>query len=163
MKIFPALVEYMAKGNIYEIDVSEFLPPKQKDLSEQLSVVAEEDDNELQESKQIITDLIGELKELKEAYNDLKSKDKQQKELNKKGRRRYTFDLSVDSGSDSDILTSFGQSRFKKDREPTPSMLEYEEVTGVKERVLNVSEELKQATKYAKREPPEVCNGKDKK
>ena len=48
-------------------------------------------------------------------------------------------------------------------KEPTLSMLAYEEITGIKPRVVKPSIELKDATKYAKIRDLPIRNGKDHK
>jgi len=42
-------------------------------------------------------------------------------------------------------------------------MLEFEQITGIEQRVAKLSKELKEATKYAINRDPPICNGKDPK
>ena len=77
-------------------------------------------------------------------------------------KKKITFeDEIVDISSDSDDRDDEGDKPSARKREPTPSILEYEQITAIKWRVEKPSKELKDATKYAKIRDPPICNGKD--
>jgi len=78
-----------------------------------------------------------------------------------KGKKKINFeDEIVDISRDGD---DEGDELSKRTREPTSSMLVYEQVIGIKQRIKKLLKELKDATKYVKIRGPPVRNGKDPK
>ena len=69
----------------------------------------------------------------------------------------------MEISSDGDDGDDEGDEPARRTRDPIPSMLEYEQITGIKQRVVEPAKELKDATKYAKISDPPSCNRKDTK
>jgi len=174
VKPWPTVVEYITKGDIYDLpqaEIQEETDPVQRKLFEKPWEIDDsdiEDDLEKEQSLGSIEELISEiitlktlLEETMDANQKLQDRVKYLEKKYTKGKKKITFeDEIVDISSDGD---DEGEEPSRKTRNPTPSMLEYEQITGIKQRVGQLSKELKNATNFAKIRDPPVCNGKDPK
>ena len=172
--VWPLLVEYMAKGDIYELPQAEIQgekEPARRRLFEKPRITDIEEKEEDEEEQEFPEDssysLVQEILNLKALLEDaLKMNQKFQQRIRfleekyVKGKKKITFDNELVELSSDD---SEGEEPSQRAREPTPSMLEYEKITGIKQRVGKPSKELQDATKYAKIIDPPMCNGKDQK
>jgi len=173
---WPMLVEYINKGNIYELpqpEIHDEIDPVQRKLFEKPWEKDNSDESDLEEKQlpESIQELVSEvltLQALLEQTIDSNQKVQEQVKYLKnkytKGKTKTTFeDEIVEISSDADDGDDEGDEPSRRTRDPTPSMLEYEQITGIKQRVGKPSKELKEATKYAKISDPPICNGKDPK
>ena len=128
------------------------------------SDLEEEYPESIQELVSEILTLKALLEETMDANQKLQEQVKYLKNKYTKGKKKITFEdeiieISSDAGDEDDE----GDEPSRRTREPTPSMLEYEQITGIKQRVAKPSKELNEVTKYAKVRDPPVCNSKDPK
>jgi len=83
-----------------------------------------------------------------DAYQKLQDRVKYVENKYTKGKKKIPFDDEiVEISNDADDRDDEGDESGRRTREPTPSMLEYEQITGIKQRVGKTSKELKDATK----------------
>jgi len=140
-----------------------FEKPWEKHNSDKSQLEEEQLPETIQELVSEVINLKSLLEETMDVNQKLQDRVKYLENKYTKGKKKITFENKiVEISSDSDDESgNEGEEPARNTREPTPSMLEYEQITDIKQRVGKLSNELKDATKYAKISEQQTCNRKD--